>query len=110
SRRFLRSRGDAPRPWFADVDFEQVPPLTRRCTPARRALRAAPLGSSAHAEMHPIAPRQLIDSERFLRSRGDAPEGAAGIIELVMVPPLTRDAPLAASRLSRFSRCSSAHA
>ena len=94
---FLRSRGDAPVARACVVDPSPVPPLARRCAFLERFLSATNNGSSARAEMRPIASMAHALDLGFLRSRGDAPCTSASGAFLNSVPPLAR-------------RCAAAHA
>ncbi len=87
---FLRSRGDAPGGIFSGIDYNAVPPLTRRCALSLGAVSRGAVGSSAHAEMRPCAPFPVSLTSRFLRSRGDAPVLYPVAEVLAPVPPLTR--------------------
>ena len=54
---FLRSRGDAPRHPQRKRALAGVPPLTRRCAPRTDSICRDAGGSSAHAEMRRLRPR-----------------------------------------------------
>ncbi len=90
SKRFLRSRGDAPARATARPRSRWVPPLTRRCAERRDQGLLRRDGSSAHAEMRRPCGGCVEDTRRFLRSRGDAPPGTKSKSERAEVPPLTR--------------------
>ncbi len=88
--RFLRPRGDAPRPGSGWIPKLGVPPPTRRCTDSSTNAISGRLGSSAHAEMHPCWRTVAAAGSRFLRPRGDAPQVILVSIPGLEVPPPTR--------------------
>ena len=107
---FLRSRGDAPGSRRRRCSPRAVPPLTRRCAPARGRTSEVSGGSSAHAEMRPELSSMSYRYERFLRSRGDAPESERRFRRHIAVPPLTRRCARSRRVLARTHPGSSAHA
>ncbi len=109
-RRFLRPRGDAPYPYRDGQDTEEVPPPTRRCTRAPRGRVMDTLGSSAHAEMHPVEAPARLTGQRFLRPRGDAPITRCERLSKRRVPPPTRRCTVAVGDVRRRDLGSSAHA
>ncbi len=110
SRRFLRSRGDAPPATTVRDSHASVPPLTRRCARPARSGAARMAGSSAHAEMRPPSRQSSQHVRRFLRSRGDAPRVYRYALYVLPVPPLTRRCALPRCLRCGAGRGSSAHA
>ena len=89
-RWFLRSRGDAPGLQCAREIAPRVPPLARRCASGSRLLTRSTTGSSARAEMRLCGGPALGCLQRFLRSRGDAPDATHLPNTAIGVPPLAR--------------------
>ncbi len=87
---FLRPRGDAPCPKTLGIGARKVPPPTRRCTARSPIACGQRVGSSAHAEMHPIGAIRVLVAEGFLRPRGDAPLSRVARGSAAGVPPPTR--------------------
>ncbi len=107
---FLRPRGDAPRQRLGLCTVKQVPPPTRRCTLKRQLVEPRGVGSSAHAEMHPVYSWTAQRDGRFLRPRGDAPYPSATSPDVTAVPPPTRRCTRVVRDLPQRALGSSAHA
>ncbi len=107
---FLRPRGDAPERASPSARAQWVPPPTRRCTRRRASSPRSPSGSSAHAEMHRCADRDVGRAVGFLRPRGDAPHPMSVSNREVEVPPPTRRCTRAFDDGGRVLGGSSAHA
>jgi len=88
--RFLRPRGDRPREWLPVLEPGEVPPPTRRSTRTTHSPVQRRSGSSAHAEIDPIASPVACLPAWFLRPRGDRPLASRIVSITSMVPPPTR--------------------
>ncbi len=72
-RRLPRPRGDAPKIFSRSRPGEVAPPPTRGCTLVLARSDQPPLGSPAHAGMHPDRHCPRLGRLRLPRPRGDAP-------------------------------------
>jgi len=108
--RFPRARGDAPCAAADSGSLLAVPPRTRGCTRHRVFRRARPLGSPAHAGMHPIRSWRTHVRDRFPRARGDAPCSRCSGTHATRVPPRTRGCTRGQRRVDERGGGSPAHA